>query len=62
MTLFTDEQKEGDKRYFYRRDMDDVVILAKTRWHLPKAVRIVNQHFNQLTVAQTADLTLMANN
>ncbi|PKI03746.1 reverse transcriptase domain-containing protein [Glaciecola sp. 33A] len=50
-----DEQMEGDTRYFYRRFMDDVIVLAKTRWHLRKAVRIVNQHFNQLKVAQAPD-------
>ena len=42
----------GDTRYFYRRYMDDVIILAKTRWHLRKAVRRVNQHFNQLKIEQ----------
>jgi hypothetical protein len=42
---------EGDTRYFYRRFMDDVIVLAKTRWHLRKAVMTVNQHFHQLTVA-----------
>jgi hypothetical protein len=46
---------EGDPRYFYRRYMDDVIVLAKTRWHLRKAVRIVNQHFNLLKVAQAPD-------
>jgi RNA-directed DNA polymerase len=37
-----DEQMAGDPRYFYRRYMDDVIVLAKTRWHLRKAVRTVN--------------------
>jgi len=37
--------------------MDDVIVLAKTRWHLRKAVRTVNQHFNQLKVAQAPDKT-----
>ncbi|MFQ3235644.1 MAG: RNA-directed DNA polymerase [Paraglaciecola sp.] len=62
MTLLIDEQMAGDNRYFYRRDMDNVIILAKTRWHLPKTVRIVNQHFNQLKVAQAPDKTFTANN
>lgn len=39
---------EGDSRYSYRRFMDNVIVLAKTRWHLRKAVRTVNQEFNQL--------------
>jgi RNA-directed DNA polymerase len=54
-----DEQMEGDLRYFYRRYMDDVSILAKTRWHLRKAVRTVNQHFNKLKVEQTLDKTFI---
>jgi hypothetical protein len=54
-----DEQMEGDTRYFYRRYMDDVIVLAKTRWHLRKAVRTVNQHFQQLKVEQAPDKTFI---
>jgi RNA-directed DNA polymerase len=54
-----DEQMEGDTRYFYRRYMDDVIVLAKTRWHLRKAVRTVNQHFHQLKVEQAPDKTFI---
>jgi RNA-directed DNA polymerase len=54
-----DEQMEGDKRYFYRRYMDDIIVLAKTRWHLRKAVRTVNQHFSQLKVEQAPDKTFI---
>jgi RNA-directed DNA polymerase len=54
-----DEQMEGDPRYFYRRYMDDVIVLAKTRWHLRKAVRTVNQHFHQLKVEQAPDKTFI---
>jgi hypothetical protein len=36
-----------------------LIILAKTRWHLRKAVRVVNQHFNQLKVAQAPDKTFI---
>jgi RNA-directed DNA polymerase len=54
-----DEQMEGDTRYFYRRYMDDVIVLAKTRWHLRKAIRTVNQHFNQLKVEQAPDKTFI---
>jgi RNA-directed DNA polymerase len=54
-----DEQMEGDPRYFYRRYMDDVIILAKTCWHLRKAVRTVNQHFHQLKVEQAPDKTFI---
>ena len=55
-----DKQMEGDPRYFYRRYMDDVIVLAKTHWHLHKAVRTVNQHFNQLKVEQAPDKTFIA--
>jgi RNA-directed DNA polymerase len=54
-----DEQMEGDPRYFYRRYVDDIIVLAKTRWHLRKAVRIVNQQFNQLKVEQAPDKTFI---
>jgi hypothetical protein len=39
--------------------MDDIIVLAKTRWHLRKAVKIVNQHFNQLKVEQAPDKTFI---
>jgi RNA-directed DNA polymerase len=54
-----DEQMEGDPRYFYRRYMDDVIILAKSRWHLRKAISTVNQHFHQLKVEQAPDKTFI---
>jgi RNA-directed DNA polymerase len=54
-----DEQMAGDPRYFYRRYMDDVIVLAKTRWDLRKAVRTVNQHFSQLKVEQALDKTFI---
>ncbi|MFT5675108.1 MAG: RNA-directed DNA polymerase, partial [Paraglaciecola sp.] len=54
-----DEQMAADTRYFYRRYMDDIIVLAKTRWHLRNAVRTVNQHFNQLKVEQAPDKTFI---
>jgi hypothetical protein len=54
-----DKQMEGDPRYFYRRYMDDVIVLAKTHWHLRNAVRTVNQHFHQLKVEQAPDKTFI---
>jgi len=39
--------------------MDDVIVFAKTRWHLRKAVRTVNQHFHQLKVEQAPDKTFI---
>jgi RNA-directed DNA polymerase len=54
-----DEQIESDPRYFYRRYMDDIIVMAKTRWHLRKAVRTVNQRFHQLKVEQAPDKTFI---
>ena len=54
-----DEQMEGDARYFYRRYMDDIIVLAKTRWHLRMAVKTVNQHVNQRNVAHAPDKTFI---
>jgi hypothetical protein len=39
--------------------MDNIIVLAKTRWQLCKAVRTINQHFNQLKVAQAPDKTFI---
>jgi RNA-directed DNA polymerase len=50
-----DEQMEGDTRYFNLRYMDDIIVLAKTRWHLRVAVKTVNQ----LNVAQAPDKTFI---
>jgi RNA-directed DNA polymerase len=55
----SDKQVEGDPRYFYRRYMDNVIVLAKIHWHLRNAVRTVNQHFNQLKVEQAPDKTFV---
>jgi RNA-directed DNA polymerase len=54
-----DEKMESDPRYFYRRFMDDVIILAKTRWSLRRAVKIVNQHFNALKIEQAKNKTFI---
>jgi RNA-directed DNA polymerase len=52
----------GDIRYFYRQFMDDVIVLAKTRWRRRNAVRTVNQHLNQLKIEQAPDKTFIGNN
>ncbi|WP_198556485.1 hypothetical protein [Paraglaciecola sp. MB-3u-78] len=36
-----------------------LIVLAKTRWHLRKAVQIVNQHFNELKIEQAPDKTFI---
>ena len=46
-----------DVKYF--RYMDDIVILAPTRWKLKKAVRVLNRTFNELKLEQHPDKTLI---
>ena len=45
------------KNVFYRRYMDDWVILAKTRWQLRRAIRTMNRVLNQLKVEKHPDKT-----
>lgn len=46
-----------DVKYF--RYMDDILILAPTRWKLKKAIRVLNQTFNELKLEQHPDKTLI---
>ncbi len=46
-----------DAKYF--RYMDDILILAPTRWKLKKAIRVLNQTFNELGLEQHPDKTLI---
>ncbi len=41
----------------YQRFMDDWVILAKTRWQLKKAISVMNQLLEKLTLKQHPDKT-----
>jgi RNA-directed DNA polymerase len=43
----------------YFRYMDDILILAPTRWKLRKAIRVLNQTFNELKLEQHPDKTLI---
>jgi len=49
--------KKLDVKYF--RYMDDILILAPSRWKLRKAIRIMNQTFNELNLEQHPDKTLI---
>ena len=53
------ERMYNDDRYFYRRYMDDIIILASSRWSLRSAVKIVNQNFNALKIEQAKDKTFI---
>ncbi len=44
---------------FYRRYMDDIIILTKTRWKLRRAVTELNQRFNELKVEKHPDKTFI---
>jgi RNA-directed DNA polymerase len=46
-----------DVKYF--RYMDDILILAPTRWKLKKAIRVLNRTFNELKLEQHPDKTLI---
>ncbi len=51
------KMEELDVKYF--RYTDDVLILAPTRWKLRKAIRVLNQTFNELRLEQHPDKTLI---
>lgn len=42
---------------YYRRYMDDIVIMTHTRWQLRRAVKLLNQVFNRLKLKQHPDKT-----
>ena len=46
-----------DVKYF--RYMDDILILAPTRWKLKKAIRVLNLTFNELKLEKRPDKTSM---
>ena len=46
-----------DVKYF--RYMDDILILASTRWKLKKAIRVLNQTFNEPKLEKHPDKTLI---
>jgi len=41
----------------YIRYMDDILILAKTRWKLKKAIKVLNQTFDELKLKKHPDKT-----
>jgi RNA-directed DNA polymerase len=49
----------ADSGLFYRRFMDDVIVLAPSRWKLKRAVRTLNQIFGQLKVDKHPDKTFI---
>jgi hypothetical protein len=56
--LDLDRRKEGlGVKYF--RYMDDILILAPTRWKLKRAVRVLNETFSELKLDKHPDKTSM---
>lgn len=53
------DDRMAETGLFYRRFMDDWVILAPTRWKLRSAIKIVNQILNDLKVEQHPDKTFI---
>jgi RNA-directed DNA polymerase len=51
-----DKTMEG-KPVYYRRYMDDIIVLSPSKWKLRKAIRTVNQHFEKLKLKQHPDKT-----
>ena len=43
----------------YSRYMDGILILTSTRWKLKKAIRVLNQTFNELKLEKHPDKTLL---
>lgn len=54
-----DEKMGANRQYFYVRYMDDIIVLAKSRWSLRRAVKRVNQVFNSLKLKQAPDKTFI---
>lgn len=44
---------------FYRRYMDDIIIITKTRWKLRRAIGVVQRHFEQLGLSSHPQKTFM---
>ena len=55
--LYELDKEMEDKPVFYRRYMDDIIVLSPTRWKLRKAIKMVNQHFKKLKLKQHPDKT-----
>jgi RNA-directed DNA polymerase len=51
------DEKMESKNVYYRRYMDDIIVLSPSMWKLRKAIKTVNQHFEQLKLKQHPDKT-----
>ncbi|EHJ4405216.1 reverse transcriptase domain-containing protein [Salmonella enterica] len=55
----TDNVFSRNRHVTYARYMDDFLILSPTRWHLRRAVRMLNRHFAQAGFEQHPDKTFI---
>ncbi|ECZ3345904.1 hypothetical protein F7I80_21510 [Salmonella enterica] len=55
----TDNVFSRNRHVTYVRYMDDFLILSPTRWHLRRAVRMLNRHFAQAGFEQHPDKTFI---
>lgn len=54
-----DEELGSNAQVYYVRYMDDIIILAKTRWHLRGAIKTLNSVFNALKLSQAPNKTFI---
>jgi len=54
-----DEQFQHQAGVYYVRYMDDILIMTKTRWKNKRAIKLLNQCFNNLKVEQHPDKTFI---
>ena len=57
--LYALDNRMAQSNVFYVRFMDDVIILAKTRWKLRKAVAVVNGELDKLKLEKHPDKTFI---
>ena len=55
--LYELDKKMEAKPVYYRRYMDDIIVLSPSRWKLRRAIKTVNQHFEKLKLKQHPDKT-----
>ena len=46
-----------ERRLYYVRYMDDILIMTKTRWQLRRAIRVLNRMFNELKLEKAPNKT-----
>ena len=55
--LAMDNHFSNQPQYYYARYMDDIIILAKTRWQCRRAIKVVNTTLNEFKLEKAPDKT-----